>query len=57
MTCTASWENLRQPGVEYLVENPYEQLVVDIDAQNVGIILDQIIINACQHTSEGAAWA
>ena len=57
MTCTASWENLRQPGVEYLVENPYEQLVVDIDAQNVGIILDQIIINACQHTSEGAVRA
>ena len=51
--CSASWENYKQPDVEYRIDNPYEQLVVDIDAQNVGIILDQIIINACQHTTQG----
>ena len=53
MNCATSWENLRQPDVEYSIENPYEQLVIDIDAQNVAIILDQIITNACQHTLQG----
>lgn len=57
MNCNTSWENLRQPDVAYIVENPYAQLVVDIDAQNVGIILDQIIANACQHTSKGSVRA
>jgi len=51
--CNASWENLRQDGVEYIIENPYKQLVVDIDAQNLGIVIDQIVTNACQHTTQG----
>jgi len=53
MNCTASWENIKQPGVNYIVENPYDQLIVEIDAQNVGIILDQIVQNACQNTTKG----
>ena len=55
--CANSWENLRREGVEYIIDNPYEQLVVDIDAQNLGIVLDQIIINACQHTARGSVRA
>ena len=51
--CSTSWENLRQDGVEYIIENPYKQLVVDIDAQNLGIVIDQIVTNACQHTMQG----
>ena len=51
--CSTSWENLQQDGVEYIIENPYKQLVVDIDAQNLGIVIDQIITNACQHTTQG----
>ena len=51
--CSTSWENLRQDGVEYIIENPYKQLVVDIDAQNLGIVIDQIVTNACQHTTQG----
>lgn len=57
MVCTSSWDNLRQPGVDYQVENPYQQLVVDIDAQNTSIILGQIISNACQHTTQGSVKA
>ena len=57
MVCKASWEMNQEPGVEYLVENPYEQLVVEIDAQNVSVILEQIILNACQHTHQGAVHA
>ena len=53
MVCKASWEMNKEPDVEYLVENPYEQLVVEIDDQNVNVILDQIILNACQYTHKG----
>ena len=51
--CSTSWENLQQDGVEYIIENPYKQLVIDIDAQNLGIVIDQIVTNACQHTTQG----
>ena len=53
MICTTTWEPLKRPGVEYRIDNPYEQLVVDIDAQNVSIIIDQIVMNACLHTTTG----
>ena len=36
-----------------MVVNPYQRLVVDIDFQNLGIMLDQIITNAAQHTHKG----
>ena len=32
-------------------------MVVEIDAQNVSVILDQIILNACQHTQQGSVHA
>ena len=51
--CQTCWAQLQVPGVEYRIENPYEELMIDIDANNVGIILDQIITNACQHTTKG----
>ena len=57
LTCQASWEMNEEPDVEYLVENPYEQLVVEIDAQNINNILDQIILNACQYTHKGSVHA
>ena len=57
MNCNTSWENLRQPGVNYIIDNAYDQLVVEIDAQNTGIILDQIIQNACQNTTHGTVRA
>ena len=57
MVCQASWEMNQESGVQYIVENPYEQLVVEIDAQNVSVILEQIILNACQHTHQGSVHA
>ena len=57
MTCQTCWEMNQETGVDYIVENPYEQLVVEIDAQNVSVILDQIILNACQHTHKGSVHA
>ena len=51
--CNASWAHLQVPDVEYRIDNPYEQLTADIDAHHVDIILEQIITNACQHTTKG----
>ena len=51
--CQTAWIKCQQPGVEYMVVNPYQRLVVDIDFQNLGIMLDQIITNAAQHTHKG----
>ena len=57
LACQTCWGMNEAPGVEYIVENPYQQLVVEIDAQNVSVILDQIILNACQHTQQGSVHA
>ena len=57
LACQACWEMNEEPDVEYLAENPYEQLVVEIDAQNINNILDQLILNACQHTHKGSVHA
>lgn len=51
--CQTAWQDEKQPGVEYLVDNPYSKLVIDIDAQNIGILIDQIVANAVQHTKAG----
>lgn len=55
--CQFGWSKHIKPGVEYLVENPYEQLVVDIDDSNMGRIIEQITMNAAQHTESGTVRA
>ena len=52
--CEASWGNIRKPGVEYVVKNPFRKLVLDIDESNVNIILDKVITNAVEHTDTGS---
>ena len=44
-------------GVNYVVENHYEQLVVEIDDANLGRIIEQIAANAAQHTYSGTVRA
>ena len=51
--CETVWQGNQQAGVEYQIDNPYHKLVIDVDAQNVGIIIDQILANAVEHTTEG----
>ena len=51
--CQTAWFNYQQPGVKYIADNAYERLVVDIDEQNVGIVIEKILVNAAQHTSSG----
>jgi len=55
--CQMGWANSKKPGVHYIVENRYEQLVVDIDDTNLGRIIEQIAANAAQHTDSGTVRA
>lgn len=55
--CRAAWANCQKPGVSYEVQTPYEQLDVDIDMQNLGVVIDQIVANAVQHTTSGRVLA
>ena len=51
--CKTAWASGQQPGVEYIVETPYDQLMLDIDLSNLSIAIDQVIANAVQHTTSG----
>ena len=51
--CQTGWFNYMKPGVNYSIDNPYNHLVVEVDDQVLGIVIDQIIANAVQHTTSG----
>ncbi len=51
--CQQAWAEGQQPGVSYIVDCPYHHLVVDVDEQNLGIVINQILANAVQYTTEG----
>ena len=51
--CQTAWLHYKRSGVEYVVDSAYKSLVLNIDSQNVGVIVDQILANAAQHTSLG----
>lgn len=39
------------------MESPYQQLVVDIDATNLGHVIEQVTANAAQYTQNGTVRA
>ena len=51
--CESLWANHKKPGVEYIVKAPFKKLVLDIDMGNIGIVLEKILTNAVQHTTQG----
>ena len=51
--CQTAWFNHQNPDVQYTAVSPYNSLIVEIDDQNVGIIIDQIVANAVEHTTKG----
>ncbi|MCR5679086.1 MAG: transporter substrate-binding domain-containing protein [Prevotella sp.] len=52
--CYNGWTNRQKEGVSYIVENPYNQLVVNIDDTNLGRIIEQLVNNAAEHTTVGS---
>ena len=55
--CATGWMKYKNTETRYIVENPYEQLVIDIDAENLGRAIAQIASNAAQHTKSGVVKA
>jgi signal transduction histidine kinase len=51
--CESTWTNKKKPGVEYIVKTPFKKLVLDIDMNNIGMVLEKILTNAVQHTTQG----
>lgn len=56
-SCEEGWCKYKRGGVKFVVENPYESLVVDIDATNLGHIIHQVAANAAQYTHQGTVRA
>ena len=55
--CVAGWSRYENADTRYIVENPYENLTVDINATNLGAAIVQITSNAAQHTKSGVVRA
>ena len=55
--CQMGWAKLMKPEVQYVVENPYEHLMVEIDDSNVGHIIEQVAANAARFTDSGTVRA
>ena len=51
--CQSAWMHNQQPAVEYIVDKSYERLILDIDLNNMGVVIDQIVANAVQYTTSG----
>ena len=51
--CQVAWYNHQHDGVDFVVDNAYKSLVVDIDEQNLGVVIDQLVTNSAEHTRSG----
>ena len=51
--CQMGWAKSQLPGVKYIIENPYEHLVLNIDDSNIGHIIEQVAENAARYTDSG----
>jgi signal transduction histidine kinase len=50
--CYMGWANI-SPNVKISVENPYNQLMVNIDQQNLEMVITKICVITATHTQEG----
>ena len=55
--CQMGWAKVMKPGVNYVVENPYERLIVELDDNNVGRIIEKVAENAALFTKHGTVKA
>lgn len=55
--CIDGWAKNRKEGVNYVVENPYKQLTVNIDSSILGKVVNRIAANAAANTFSGTVRA
>ena len=52
--CQMVWMHHRKEGVDYVVQSPYAKMMTtDLDCTHVMMILENVLTNAVQHTTEG----
>lgn len=51
--CMKGWAMYQNTDTRYVVDNPYDELTVDIDLVNIGHAIEQLTANAAQHTRHG----
>lgn len=51
--CRAGWSKYKKPEVRYIVENPYEKLVVNIDVNNLGQVIERVMEMSARNTIKG----
>lgn len=52
--CTRGWEPYRKEGVDYVIDSTIQQLMVNIDPSNLGLVIQKLAENAAQHTTQGS---
>ena len=55
--CYQGWQKYQNAQTQYIIESPYEQLVVDIDPANLGHVISQLVEQAALHTPRGSVRA
>jgi len=55
--CNRGWDPYRTEEVQYVTQNLFEHLIVNIDNTNVGHIIEQVTANAAQNTTSGSVIA
>ena len=55
--CNEGWARYQNADTRYIVESPYDQLVVDLDAENLGHAIGQLAANAAKFTMSGVVRA
>ncbi len=50
--CQMAWSGI-SPSVKAVVENPYNRLVVNIDQEHLGMVIEKLCVNAVRYTQEG----
>lgn len=51
--CQKGWQMVRPNNVEFIVENPYQELMLNIDATNMGHLITSMVSNAAFATKQG----
>ena len=51
--CQIGWSAI-SPEVKTVIENPYERLLVDIDNEHVGTVIQKLCAYAANHTTQGS---
>lgn len=51
--CRDTWLKYGKSDINFIVDSPYKNLMLNIDLNNLGIVIDQLLINAAQFTNSG----